>query len=413
MDRRDGALGHAIVDGAIRRWLTLEHLLQAGLRREFDSLDHSVRGALLAGAAQVALLDGAPARAIVHETVEWAKGGRRPEGAKIVNAGLRRLVELFTDVETEDFGRTTQSWEDERNAIPLASGRARVLATEILPEDRLRRLSVATGCPVDLLRLWSRSHSLTTVRSLALHTIVRPPVILNVAHTHEEAPPALCARHDSSGHRVFTGDMAALQRILASRADLWVQDPAASGAVESVRDLEPRVIVDVCAGRGTKTRQLAFVFPDAEITATDVDGGRRRDLAASFEANPRVSVVPPRALGDSAGRADLVLLDVPCSNTGVLARRVEARHRVNEDLVASLIGVQRQILADSVRLLAPGGKILYSTCSLDPRENEDQLEWACRWHGFRAERVRVALPSGGPGAPLAEHSDGAFSGLLL
>jgi 16S rRNA (cytosine967-C5)-methyltransferase len=119
---------------------------------------------------------------------------------------------------------------------------------------------------------------------------------------------------------------------------------------------------------------------------------------------------------EGAGTADLVLLDVPCSNTGVLPRRPEARYRFSADSLASVAGVQRQIIADSIPLLidTPGrrGAILYSTCSLEPEENAAQPVWARRWHRFEAAKGSFTEPAGAPGGPATGYRDGAYSVLM-
>jgi len=411
LDARQAAFAHAIAEAATRRWLTIAHLIGCGLRQPFETLEPKVRAALLAGGAQLLFLDSVPARAAVFETVEWVKGSRNPQVSRLVNAAMRRLQEVV-GADIQDRPRVEEGFNFERDEIPLASGGSITLSEEALPQDPLERLAAATSHPLGLLRLWARAMPLREVRRLALHGIVRPPVILNTAHA-QTPPPAECTRvHDAPGHHVFTGDREALVALLAERRDIWVQDPASSLAVESISDLRPHVIVDACAGRGTKTRQLEASFREAQIIATDVDGERRSSLHESFRTSERVRVVEPKALLDFAGRADLVLLDVPCSNTGVLARRIEARYRAIDEKTNELSNMQRQIIADSMRLLAPGGRLLYSTCSLDPRENEDQLEWASRWHSLEQARVHRRLPGGLPGDGPEKYSDGSFAGLL-
>lgn len=411
LDERQAAFAHAIVEAALRRWLTITHLVTFGLRKPFEELEPKVRAALVAGGAQMLFLDSVPARAAVFETVEWVKGGRNPSASRLVNAAMRRLQELV-GADIQDRPRTEEGFSFERDEIPLASGATITLADEALSQDPLERLAVATSHPHELLRLWARSMPLREVRRLALHGVVQPPVILNTAHAQTPPPAEHTRPHDAPGHHVFTGDRRALVELLDTRRDIWVQDPASSLAVESIADLAPARIIDACAGRGTKTRQLAAAFPEASIIATDVDGERKRSLRDAFEGHERVRVVEPKELLDFAGQADLVLLDVPCSNTGVLARRIEARYRAIDEKTNELSNIQRQIIADSVRLLAPGGRILYSTCSLDPRENEAQLDWATRWHSLEQTRVHRRLPSGAPGDGPEKYSDGSFAGLL-
>ena len=126
-----------------------------------------------------------------------------------------------------------------------------------------------------------------------------------------------------------------------------------------------------------------------------------------------LSVIPPDDLVlEASGRADLVLLDVPCSNSGVFARRVEARYRAGEKQLRRLVDIQRQILADAMRLVAPDGAILYATCSIDAIENEAHAPWLDRWHQFKVGATTRTLPRGLPGGPPTAWCDGAFAMLL-
>ncbi len=439
LDARDAAFAHAVYDATVRRWLTLEFLVGLYLKEPMDRLDPRLKSALMVGAAQLLFLDRVPPHAAVHSSVAYAKNGGRPKAFNMVNAVLRRVASLVLPaaaamVDNERGERVEaaatiptpakrEKYTDRRDEIPLDDGRALALTEEVMPEDPMQRLAVATSHPIGLLRMWMRTMPLREVRALAMHGLSRPPTILNTAAmTGEALPPGLAAPHSAPGHHVFTGSHADLVALLR-RGDLWAQDPASSLAVESVVDLRPGLVLDVCAGRGTKTRQLASVFPEARIVATDVNAERRRDLARAFAGHSRVEVIEPRGLEEFVGKADLVLIDAPCSNTGVLARRVEARYRVSEDSIRDLVSTQKQIIADSVRLLAMGGKdasgasrqrgrILYSTCSLDPEENEALAKWADRWHGLSPSRERRRAPSGGPGQPPEAYTDGSYAVLL-
>ncbi len=424
LDERDAALAHAIYDAALRRWKTLEHLLSLNLSRPWETLEPGVRAALLVGAAEIVFLDKTPARAAVNEAVGWVKVNVREGAAGLVNAILRRVSELAGEERTEQSYR--ERWTDQRDELPLADGRALALAGEALPTDPLRRLAISTSHPLELLRTWAKSMPLREVRRLAHHSLASPPVILNTAHAKGPLPNVgsgddadfRLIPHTAPGHHVYEGSHATLAALLRDRRDIWAQDPASSLAVMSVVDLSPTLVIDACAGRGTKTRQLAAAFPDARIVATDVEGERRKDLERAFRGVERVEVIEPSGLARLRGEASLVLLDVPCSNTGVLARRVEAKYRASAEATESLLSLQRQIIADSIPLLREGGgpmgrgQILYSTCSLDPRENEDQARWAAKWHGFEVSREHVRPVGGGPGMPASEYSDGSYAVLF-
>jgi 16S rRNA (cytosine967-C5)-methyltransferase len=418
LDPRDAALAHAIHDTVIRRWWTLQSVVAPFMNKPFLEFEPGVRAALLAGAAQLLFFDRVPAHAAISETVEWSKRAIRPGAGGLVNAVLRRVSELAGDERTY---RDTFTWQ--RDEVPLADGRALVLASEILPEDRLARTAAAVSIAVPLLESWADAHGVDAARDLALHTLAVPPVTMNVRHAESPVPntePHGDSANQQPGFAVYTGPMPALGDLLTSRDDIWVQDAASGEAVASIADLdfekpanEPPVIVDLCAGKGTKTRQLARTFPHAEIVATDTDAPRLAVLGRVFADHDRVRVLDfPDVLDDCLGRADLVLLDVPCSNTGVLARRPEAKYRPMTKQRDRLTDTQRQIVADAIRLLAPHGRILYSTCSLQREENHEIARWAKTWHGFEIERERMTLPAGLPGDPPTRYHDGSYSVLL-
>lgn len=411
LEPREASLAHSIVDAVTRRWLLLEYLLQQGLNKELRELEPRVRAILLCGAVQMMFFDRVPVRASIHEAVEQGKRCRRDAGG-LVNAAMRRLQEILCEDDSAEVVRE-DGVSDARNRIVTSNGRSVVLTRDGLPEDRMHRLSLVSSCPVELLRVLSRSMSLEEVRHVALHSIGLPSTVFRTSFAREPLDPSLFQAHEVAGHHVFVGGYRELRETLAERDDVWVQDSASSAAVDSVSDLSPSLIVDVCAGKGTKTRQLSHVFPGARIVATDVSEERWGLLRDAFEGHERVEVVPFGDLDGLAQQAELILLDVPCSNTGVLARRVEARYRAGDrEKLEGLVRIQRQIIADAMRLLAPGGAVLYSTCSLDPRENEEQLEWASRWHSLEIERVGRRLPAGGPGQAEALYADGSFSGVL-
>ena len=418
LDSRDAALAHFMYDQVIRRWLTIHAVVSPLLEKPIEELTPKAHAAIFVGAAQILFMDRVPLHAALYETVEWTKTRGSPGVTRLTNAVLRRVMELLP---AEGQRQKRERATDLRDEIPLADGQALALNREVLPTDPIARLAAATSHPVDLLRSWTRRFGLRETRALAMHGLVTPPIILNSAHATGALPEG-CRPHRAPGHHVYEGPREALEASLrdrgdrGDRGDLWVQDPASSLAVGSVTDLRPSLVIDLCAGKGTKTRQLRAAFPEARIVATDIDRVRLRVLRGAFEGDERVEVRQFDDLGEFAGRADLILLDVPCSNTGVLARRPEARYRFDRARLEKLAGLQRQIMADSLPMLRTGagarGRLLYSTCSLDPSENEDQAKWAERWHSFRVEREHRRAPEGQPGDGAEAYSDGSYAVLL-
>lgn len=404
LDSRDAALARAIHDSVIRRWLTLRAVLSPRLTIPFDEMEPKLKAVLLAGAAQLLLLDKIPPHAAVSESVEWAKRHVRAKAGGLVNAVLRRLNDAIVGRE--------RHFVDGRDQILLADGRAVDLAEPFLPEDPIERLAIQASLPPGVLRRWIDTRGVPDARQAAIQSLCLPPIILNT--TFATDPVEHTSPHRSPGSAVFTGTSSELSDLLDRRSDIWAQDPASSSTIRSVAGIAaPGLIVDLCAGRGTKTRQMAHTWPQARIIACDTDRARAKDLADVFRGDHRVQVLPPReVLTAIAGQADLVLLDVPCSNSGVFARRPEAKYRFSRDQTRRLGDIQRQLLADAVPMLSPRGMVLYATCSLEPEEDAAPLAWAAQWHGFHILQSDLMWPAGAPGAESAQYHDGSFFALL-
>ncbi len=408
---RDAALAHAIHEGVLRRWLTIRWLLEQRLERPFPEMHPALQAALLVGGAQILFMDRIPVHAAIDTSVEWAKRSAGKRGAGLVNAVLRRLSEMV--VRDAEGPVKAERYGGGRDEIPLADGGALKLSAPLLPEEDDFRLAVACGVPKRLCERWAAEFGAKAARELVLHTLVRPPVVVNASHAETPVDPAITAPHRVPGHLVFTGERGTLGTLLADRKDIWVQDSASSAPAMLAGHLRPGVIVDLCAGQGTKTRQLRKLFPDAKIVASDIDQDRMKTLRGVFEGDAQVEAVPAEQVRDAwLEKVDLVVLDVPCSNTGVLARRVEAKYRFGPQLLERLGDTQRQLIADSIPLLSPKGRILYASCSLEPEENEAMAAWAGKWHGFRSEATERVVPSALPGDPADVYRDGSFGVLL-
>ena len=417
LDPRDAGLARAIYEASMRRWLTLEAMYGVHVDRPVDQLSPAVRAALVAGAAQLVLLDRVPVHAAIDETVERVKG-RMPKASGLVNAVLRRASEMLVGEPEEMEWDWERDWAGPRDAVPMGDGRWQRLAGDVLPEDPMTRLAVATSVPETLIRRWMTWLPAERVRQIAWSGLEPAPIVVNAMHAGwlptEDAVP-----HEEDGFVVYTGSTAALGDWLGRHPGCWVQDVSSAGAELSVADdaggaSSPGMVVDLCAGQGTKTRQLAAVFPDAKIIATDVDEKRFATLARVFAGDERVDVVPAdEVVAAVGGKADLVLLDVPCGNSGVIGRRIEARYRADRRAVQRLNDTQRQVIVDAIPMVAEGGRLIYATCSVEREENERVVAWARKSHDLRPRRDRRAWPTGGDGASPAEHRDGAYSCVLM
>lgn len=407
LDERDARLAQALTGEVIRRWLTLDRLLNARLDRSLIDLETNLQAVLLVGAAQVFFFDSVPDHAVVNEAVAWAKRRVRQRAGGLVNAVLRRMIELR--------GETVGSQQEAGpQCLPLADGRWLRLAAAVLPDDPVERLACQTSHPVGAVRRWLVQRSFVETERLALHNLIMAPtLIVGLAPETIRADDRLTS-HRESGFAVWSGPHAALVELLAANPSARVQDPASYEVVRRLREATDvtGVIADVCAGSGTKTAHLAEAFPNARIVATDIDQRRFRLLAERFTGSEQVLVVEPARLVEFARQVDLILLDVPCSNTGTLARRVEAKYRIDSRHLEALVALQKQVIADHLALRSDRGLIAYSTCSLEPEENEAQTAWMNRWHRTRVLTEFSRRPTGLPGDSPAAYSDGGYLALL-
>jgi len=402
---RDAALARAIEHAVAKRWLTLAAVIDHVLDQDWAALQGDVQAPLLAGAAQLLLFDKLPDHAILNDAVEWSKASARPKAAGLVNAVLRRIAALR-------LARVPAHNPAALDELPLADGRAWKLAAPVFAGDNVERLARTTSHPTELIRQWAGRDGLESTRRLALHDIVDPPLIVaGLPDDVAAATPGLTP-HEQPGFHVFAGDHNELSALLGAHPSARVQDPAAAEPIAATATMNPSTIIDYCAGMGTKTAQLLALHPRARIIATDRSPRRLAALRAAFAGRDRMEVVEFASIREHAGRADLLVLDVPCSNSGVLARRVEARYRLTGEAIERLAGIQRQIVADCLPLLAPDGRILYATCSIEPEENERLVEWICHWHPYRTRLAAARRPRGAPGEPASGYRDGGYYALL-
>jgi 16S rRNA (cytosine(967)-C(5))-methyltransferase len=191
-----------------------------------------------------------------------------------------------------------------------------------------------------------------------------------------------------------------------------VQDLSASQAVQILAPQPGWSILDLCSAPGSKTTQIAELSQDAaKIAATDIDPVR---LARVTENAARlglasVAIVPHAQIEQRTEPFDAVLIDAPCSNTGVLARRVEARFRVTAQAVKDIAAIQKGLLAKAAGLVKPGGRLCYSTCSIQRRENQDMIRDFLSGHtDFELADESLLLPTTGE----FDH-DGGYVALLV
>ncbi|QDU71779.1 transcription antitermination factor NusB [Mucisphaera calidilacus] len=393
------ATAYGLYHGVMRRWLTLESLVGHAYRKPVRRLEPLMHGLLLAGAYELVFQDGTPGPAVVTAYVDIAKERVRPGAGGLANAVLRKLAGWASEV-VEGAGLSSR-------VVPLTGGRGKRFAVDVLPDpeaDWVGCASAGFSLSRELVKRW-RGRFGDEALGLMAQTLVVPPVI--AAFPGGVPEDEVWERHEIAGFGVWRGAMGDLAGALRDHAGARVQDPGAAAAVASTAGMAVRRVLDLCAGRGTKSVQARVVHPEAQVWAYEPHAGRRASLGRVAAGDERLRVVTDEGLDGEV--FDLVLADVPCSNSAVLARRLEARYRFRTQSLDDVRGVQKQILRRAVELAAPGGAVLYSTCSLEPEENEQQLQRLVRKRaGLAVEAQELELP-GGSGCG---YRDGGFRALI-
>lgn len=361
--------GHAtdLVYGTLRRQRALDHLLDLALDRPIGELDPPVRAALRLGVYQ--LVEGVPAHAAVGETV-GAIAAVQPRAKGFVNAVLRGVAALGPP----------WPWP-EGDGVPALGVRWS------LPDWIVERLITDLGRADALATLESvNTPAALTLRANPLRTTVDALAAELVASGASAEPSGLVP-----GALVVrgAGDPSRISAVARGRAT--PQDAGSQAVVAVVAAGPGERVLEVAAAPGGKATGLAEgMRDDGIVVAVDVQPARL-GLVARAAARLELRCVAPlaadgRALPLRAASFDRVLVDAPCSGLGVLRRRPEARWRIGEHAVTELAVLQRELLAAAAPMVRPGGRLVYSVCTLSAAETIEVDRWAAgALAGFEAE----------------------------
>lgn len=342
---------------------------------------------------------------IVNEAGQSAKTVAGKKQVGFVNAVLRQITRQLRNRQIP----LTQA--DIRNTLPQTQSEGCEFDTPILPDFKTspaEYFTAAFSLPRWLIAEWLNDFGIEQTRQICFaanrkcSVYIRPNTLKTTAED--------LAKHFSKCEVEFEiiensviklKSPAAITNLPGFDEGLFcVQDPTAG---QVVRVLNPRPdwkILDLCAAPGGKTTQLAeFTDDKAEIFATDIDAKRMEKIG---ENTARLGIKSVKMIAyeqlepafEQIGPFDAVLLDVPCSNTGVLAKRPELRHRITQKAVVSLAKTQLKLLGTAGEKTKPQGKICYSTCSIQKQENTELIKQFLDVNtDFELESERLTLPS--------------------
>jgi 16S rRNA (cytosine967-C5)-methyltransferase len=371
----DAALATELTLGVLRWRRLLDFLLERQLKKPVARLDLAVAIALRVGLYQLRFLENIPARAAVNESVELVKRARKSSAAPLVNAVLRR-------------------------AAAEAESSAENFVSPNLP--RAERLAILHSHPTWLVERWLARFGEPAAVAL-LEANNRAPrltfAVADLAHGEE-----IIQELESSGLRTergrllnsaFAASGGSLARTAAFRAgQISIQDEASQAVPLLLGVCAGDRVLDLCAAPGGKTAVLARAAgPRALVVAADLHEHRLRAMHSQLTrlglAGVHLIALDGAQPLPFAARFDRMLVDAPCSGTGTLARHPEIRWRLRQEQLTELHTLQTQLLRNALAHLAPGGRLVYSTCSIEAEENESVVAEVLN----ERASVRLAAPS--------------------
>ena len=408
-----------LINGTIRNRTALDLVITTFTNRPVKRIPTKILNIIRIGSYELIYCPQTPVYSIVNEAVETAKKTAGRKQTAFVNAILRKIVSHITS------RQSPLAKETEKRTLPQNTLTGCLFDADFLP-DLLNQpadyLSDAFSLPNWLIRNWLKQFSTEQTKQICLASNRRPSIYLR--------PNILRTTAKDLAEKLTLADINIQiidDSIIQVRAPKQITKlPGFADGLFTVQDLSAAIpakllqpqtgwkILDLCAAPGTKTTQLAELTGDhAEIFATDIDDCKLVFIEQNIKRLKLKSITAFKysdlqKIIDKIDLFDCVLLDVPCSNTAVLAKRPEVRLRITSQAVLNLSKKQLELLKKASALVKPQGKICCSTCSIQLEENNLLIENFLKFSpDFLLARELLTLPS----ADFPDH-DGSYAAIL-
>ncbi|MBK9152979.1 MAG: 16S rRNA (cytosine(967)-C(5))-methyltransferase RsmB [Chloracidobacterium sp.] len=348
LGQKDSALCHELTLGVLRNQIHLDAIIDHYSKGR--KLDEEIRIAIRLGLFQLIFLSRIPPHSAVNESVNLALRARRKYARGLVNAILRQFVR-------EPFR-------------PDA-------------DDELERISLETSHPRWLVEKWAADFGIQETRHLTSTNNVQPRIAFRLTNKGADVLGSEhIQRSDISKNGLVTERMTSDLITAAARGDIYFQDEGSQLVGDTVELDDGAKFLDLCAAPGSKFSQIALanhgkncLLVAGDLRAVRLSSLRKICISQGVESRNVVQFDAVKALPFAAGSLDSVLVDAPCSGTGTIRHNPEIRYRLTPSDLPELALKQRSILANASKLVKSGGRLIYSTCSLEKEENEHVVRW--------------------------------------
>ena len=375
LEKRERAFITRVTEGTLEHMIEIDYILDRFSKVKVKKMKPVIRGILRSAVYQLKYMDSVPDRAVCNEAVKLAvrKGFSGLKG--YVNGVLRSVARGLDDVQ--------------------------------YPGEKMEELSVRYSCPKWILDLWGRTYGTEVIEKMLNDFQQEKPVTIRCC-LNRISPDRLRERLESEGITVekhpylpyafqisgydYLNDLAAFQE-----GFFTVQDISSMLVAEIASPEAGAQVIDVCAAPGGKALHIAEKLYMAEAQLLKDENAQKNRTAGHVEARDltegkvelireniertgltnisavcRDASVPDR---DAEGRADLVIADLPCSGLGVIGKKPDLKYKASPEGIDSLVRLQQKILSCAQSYVKPGGTLIYSTCTVNPGENIDNVHW--------------------------------------
>lgn len=378
LDARDKALFKRITEGTVMKQLTLDYVINAFSKKPADKCKPVVKAILRMSAYQILFMEKVPDNAVCDEAVKLCRKRSFEEFCPFVNGILRNLCKNKKDL--LDFDRI---------------------------DDEILRLSIKYSMPEWLVRMFKKEQK-DVEGLLASFDTVRPTCvrIRDVSKTQKilKAWEDMAVNYTESkiikGAYLLDSFEGAYSLPGFADGEIIVQDESSMlvGFATGIKKGDDVTVIDVCAAPGGKTTHVAdILFPKGRVLSFDVSDNKVSLISENLErlglGNVTTECKDATVFDESlAGKADVLICDVPCSGLGIIGRKSDIRYNISNESMKAVCDLQKTIINNVWRYLKPGGIMIYSTCTIHKAENEKMVKYILENLPFEADTLNGYLP---------------------